>query len=283
MPSRKRIRRALLALAAVLASAAVAAAPRAPLAVATGILPLKFFIERVGGQHVTVTAMVGSGASPETYEPTPLQMAAVARAEIYVAIHVPFERAWLARIGQQNPHLRIVDCRPPETRADTQAGDAHIWTSPRVAAGIARCVADALGAIDPARAGDYRAGADALVRELDLLDTEIRRRLAAAAVRSFLVYHPAWDFYAREYGLVQVAIEADGKAPSARHLAQVIERARRERLRTIFVQPQLAGAAAAAAARELGARIVVLDPLAESYIESLRSVTDAVAGSPSAP
>ncbi len=250
--------------------------------VVTAIAPVKHFIERVGGTRVRALAMIGPGGSPETYEPSPRQMASVAGAALYVAIGVPYERGWLAPLAAQNPALTIVDCRPvPE--ASAAAGhaheDVHVWTSPREAARIATCIREALTAVDPNGAADYAANAAVFAATLAALDGEIRATLAAAAVTQFLVYHPTWEYFARDYGLEQIAIEHEGKAPTARHVVQVIEKARRDGLRTVFVQPQLRPAAAAAVARELGGQVVEIDPLAEDYVAALREVAERLARS----
>ncbi|MCC7412696.1 MAG: zinc ABC transporter substrate-binding protein [Gammaproteobacteria bacterium] len=259
--------------------AGLAGARAQPLEVMVSILPLKFFVERIATGHVHVNVMVGANMSPETFEPTPRLIAAASGADLFFAAGVPFERGWLGKLRANAPGLRIIDCGPEDESA--RAFDAHAWTSPREARRIARRIAAALVSADPVRAEGYQRNLGQLIEDLDRVEADVRDILAARGTRSFLVYHPAWEYFARDFGLEQIAIEHDGKAPRARHLAAVLERARAQGLSTVFVQRQLGSASAQSAARELGGRVVEIDPLAEDYLDNLRRVAAAIAGKPS--
>lgn len=266
-----------LALAAVLAADAGAA--NAPRAVVVSIPPLKYFAERIGGNRISVMVMVPAGRRPETYEPTPRQMTALADAALYFSVAMPFERVWLDRIAAHHPGLRVVDCARLEDRAAAAAAgvDPHVWTSPREARLLAACMKRALQALDPNGTEAMESNFAALCRDLDALDAELRETLAAVAGRSFLILHPALGYFARDYRLRQVAVEREGKEPTARQLADLIDWARRAGVRTLFVQPQFARGTAEALAAEIDARIVEIDPLAEDYFASMRSTAAAIA------
>ncbi|MCA9512166.1 MAG: zinc ABC transporter substrate-binding protein, partial [Myxococcales bacterium] len=138
---------------------------------------------------------------------------------------------------------------------------------------VARALADAL----PAERAAIDARLEGLRRDAEALDAELRARLAPVRGRTFLVFHPAFGYLAREYGLVQVAIEDEGKEPDAHELARLVARARDEGVRVIFVQPQFDRAAAQTIADEVGARLEVLDPLAPDWDDNLRRVARALA------
>jgi zinc transport system substrate-binding protein len=264
------------------------AAPPGPLAAAepalrivVSILPLKQVAARIGGERVAVSVLVGPGQSPETFEPTPRQIAELAGARLFVRAGVPFERIWFDRISAAHPRLRTVDWRDAMGgMAGSQAGqhtDPHLWSDPRLMMELADRIAGQLARLDPAGAEDYGENLARLQADLRALDREIETLITGSGVRRFLIYHPAWGQFARRYGLEQIAIEEDGKEPSARRLAELIDWARRAGVEVIFVQPQASQVPARALAREIGARLVALDPLAEDYLGNMRAAARAIA------
>jgi zinc transport system substrate-binding protein len=238
------------------------------------VLPQKYFAERVGGARATVSVMVGPGRSPATYEPSPKQMALLEDTLLYFRVGVPFEQAWMERIAETNPEMVIVDtgAQISSRPGSGEEADPHIWTSPLLADHIARTMKDAFAAADPDHRLEYEQNYSRLAADLGQLDTDIRLSLASLERRKFLVFHPAWGYFADTYGLEQIAIERGGHEPGAKHLAEVIDTARREKIRVIFVQEQFSRRNARAVAAEAGAELVVVNPLAEDYIANLRAV-----------
>jgi zinc transport system substrate-binding protein len=250
-----------------------------PIPAFVSILPQKHFVERVGKQHVAVSVMVGPGQSPETYEPTPRQMTALARARLYFSIGVAFEDVWIKRILAANPALRVVPMQrgiallPLTGPSGEPAGtDPHAWTSPPRVQVMAATIRDALLETDPSHRGDYESNYRVFIAELDALDRELRAILAPAKGRPFMVFHPAWGYFAETYELRQIPIEAEGKEPGAKSLARVIELGRRKGVKVIFVQSQFSRRTAETVAAAIGARLVAVDPLAENYPQNLLRV-----------
>jgi zinc transport system substrate-binding protein len=289
------LRQALTSAALLLCTALPVTA--APLDVFVSVLPLAAFAERVGGERVSVHTMVQPGHSPATYEPTPRQIAALADADVYFRVGVPFEDGWMKRIGAANPDMPVVDLREglalraqeAHRHDNGKAGaadghgaahergttlDAHVWTSPRLVRQMAATMRAAFARLDPAGAQTYAASQAAFDADLAALDAELTSRLAGLRSRSFLVYHPAWGYFADAYGLTQVAIEQEGKEPGARRLTAVIERARAEDARLILVQPQFDRRAAAQVARAIGGRVETADPLSPDYAATLRRLAE---------
>lgn len=264
------------AAAACLLGAAVllqADAAAATLQVAAAIRPLEYLVARVGGERVRAWSLVPVGVSPEHFEPTPQQLARLADAHMLITFGLAYERRWLAAVRAHRPRIEIVDCRPQAP----DGPDPHPWTDPRAAARTAACVREALAARDPQHAPTYAHNLERLRDDLQALDADIRRTLAGAAGCTFLVYHPAWGHFAQAYGLVQLALEHEGKEPGARHLAAVLERARAREVEVLFVQPQMSERLTRTAARALGGRVVTLDPLAYDYLDNMRRVAAAIA------
>lgn len=281
----------ILCTAALLALAFGASAAE-PLNVYVSLLPMKYFVERVGGADVRVTVMVGPGQSPATYEPSPRQMAGLSTARAYFRIGVPFENVWMGRIAAARPGLKIVDLRDgidlkpidsSRSAGTTQspsgpgALDPHIWTAPPLVKVMAARIRDALTEFAPAHAAAFADGYRRFAADLDALDTEIRKTLAGRRERMFLVFHPSWGYFARAYGLTQIAIEAEGKEPGPRALATVIEEARRRGTRVVFVQKQFSRSDAKAVASAIEGEVVVIDPLAEDFLANTRAVAAAFA------
>jgi zinc transport system substrate-binding protein len=271
---------ALLALPAVVRAAEL---PAAPIEVFVSILPQKYFVERVGGKHVAVSVMVGPGQSPATYEPTPNQLSRLSKAHVYFGIGVEFEKVWMKRIAAANPGMRIIDMRngiplrelersesAATPAAPQRLADPHVWTSPLLVKMMAANIRDTLSQLDPAQQTAYGINCKAFAEDLDRLDQDIRVLLENVSTRNFMVFHPAWGYFADTYGLRQIPIEVGGKEPGARTLAHVIEVGKRERIKVIFVQTQFSRRTAKTIAQAIGARVVAVDPLAEDYMNNLR-------------
>jgi zinc transport system substrate-binding protein len=153
-----------------------------------------------------------------------------------------------------------------------------VWLDPNNVMTMARSIADALVELDPEHEAEYRRNLEQFIRELEELDEQIQRRCRNLEKRQFMVYHPAFGYFADAYGLEQIPIEIEGKSPSASDLAELIETARRLDIRAIFVQKQFSSEAAEAVAEEIGGQVVRVDPLARDYMANMRTMADAFAG-----
>ncbi len=240
------------------------------LRVVVSILPQAYFVERIGGDRVAVSVMVPPGASPHTYEPAASQMRDLARAQMYVRIRVHFEEAWMPRIAAANRGMLVVD----STSGIELSGDEdpHVWLSPRLVRIQAEQIYRGLAKVDPAHRDVYERNKEAFLRDLDALDAELAQTLAPVRGGRFMVLHPAWGYFARDYGLEELPIEVEGKEPSAKELAALVEAARANHVKVIFVQPQISPRAAEVLARQIGARVATVDPLARDWAANLRAV-----------
>jgi zinc transport system substrate-binding protein len=109
------------------------------------------------------------------------------------------------------------------------------------------------------------------------LDIELQSELSSLQNQNFMVYHPAWTYFSRDYQLNQIAVEADGKEPSPRALVRYVNLAKENNITVIFVQEQVSVAGASAIAESVGGTVYVVDPLAKNYVENMRSVGQALA------
>ncbi len=257
------------------------AEPEGKIGVLVSILPQVYFVERVGGERVNVTVLVGPGQSPHTYEPTPRQMAEISGAQVFFRIGSEFEEGIVPKIRGLYPDLEIVDTREniemislldhdhQSSHAHDTSIDPHIWLDPKRAMVQAETVARTLVRLDPEHAGVYEQNLTELLRDFEQLDREIAAALESYRGMSFYVFHPAFGYFADSYGLKQVAVEVDGKEPTARQLASLVTRARSEGVKVIFVQPQFSPSNAETVAREIGGAVVPIDPLPQEYLLEL--------------
>jgi zinc transport system substrate-binding protein len=282
-------------LAALLLPTASMAGDRVPVCVS--ILPQKYFLEQIGGDHVEVSVMVQPGSNPETYTPKPDQMAALSKTSIYFTIGVPFETVWLKKITAINPAMLVVHTgkgiekkamerhthnegeKDPVKSGQAQEPlkgshlikDPHIWLSPPLVMIQARNILQALVDVDPGRAPFYQSNYMNFIIDIVKLDTEIQKTLIAKDHGfSFMVFHPAWGYFAEAYGLKQIPIELEGKEPKPAHLQYLISHAREQKVKVIFVQPQFSSKSAEVIARAIGARVAHADPLHPDWAGNLR-------------
>ncbi len=259
------------------------------------ILPQKYFVQQISGDAVRVEVMVQPGASPATYEPKPSQMKKLDGTLVYFAIGVAFERSWLDRIQGVNPSMEVVHTdrgieklrmkehihgeghvnEPEHAEHGPEAGfDPHIWLSPSLVKQQVAVIAETLSRLLPDKAQMFEHNLSSFLHEIDSLDGQLRAALKEKTGRSFMVFHPSWGYFAREYGLDQIAVEIEGKNPKPAQLKELIEIARAGNIKVIFVQPQFSRKSAQLIAGEIGGNVFNLDPLAENWSENMKVVSE---------
>ncbi len=270
----------------------------APLTVAVTILPQKQFVERIAGEHASIIVLVPPGADPHTHEPTPGQLDEISHASVYVKVGsgIEFERAWMEKLSGVNPHMTVVDSSTgilfitggdqdhdddiaagnhSATSNEDEGTDPHIWLSPKNAKIMVGNTYQGLVRADPDHAAEYRVNADAYIKELDTLDAEISQEITTKKIRTFMVYHPAWSYFARDYGLVQIPIETDGKDPSPAGIERLIRQAQEGNITVIFASPEYSTKSADVIAQEIGGSVALVSPLKEDYLGNIRNVSKA--------
>ncbi|GAK54375.1 periplasmic solute-binding protein [Candidatus Moduliflexus flocculans] len=267
-----------------------------PLRVMVSIQPQVYFVKQLGGDLVNVTCLLPAGAFHGMYEPTAAQMKDLSQAALYIRSMLEHELAWWDKIQALNLRMIVVDATQGvelieghehhhgEADADAHhdgkeehGKDLHIWLSPRNAKIQTENIYQGLIAADPANRDAYTANRDAFLQKIDALDQEIQSKLATLKTRTFMVFHPAWGYFARDYELEQIPIEVEGKEPSAAEMAQFIKLAQDEQVKVIFVQPQTSSRTAEIIAKQVRAKVELLDPMAEDWLENLRKTADALA------
>jgi zinc transport system substrate-binding protein len=247
------------------------------------ILPQAYFVERVGGSHVEVEVLVGPGQSPATFELTPKQMAELAQADAYFRIGLPFEKQLVGKIRTALSDLRVVDTRrgiqlrSMEYEHHNDGSDPHIWLDPKLVKIQATTVCEELCRLDSVNATEYKENLKAFKADLDEVDAKITQALEPLKGRKFYVFHPSYGYFGDAYGLTQVAVEVEGKEPGARWLAALIDQAKKDSVKVIFVQPQFSDKSAETVAEAIGGVVVPIDPLARDYLKNLKDIAEKIA------
>ncbi len=257
----------------------------APLKVFVSIEPVRFLLDRIATERVRTQSIVAAGQSPETYEPTDGQLNEVQYADVYLTIGVPFEKTWLPHVLELNPIMHVVDLRKglelrsPESTEGGKTGtsDPHVWLDPTLLAAQIQPILDLVSELDPGHKELFQTQADSLREELTTVDREIRATLATVGPRKFLVFHPAWGYFADRYGLQQVIAQTDGKEPDAEGLRALVDMAKREGVTSVLVQPNFSPVAATAVAEATGGTVTQLDPLSFHVPQTLREAAKALA------
>lgn len=258
------------------------------------IMPEQTFLKAIGGDKVKISLMVQPGNSPHTYEPKPSQMVAVAKADLYLAIGVEFEQVWLPKFESLNSKMQIVDVtkgiekmpmasahqHEHEHEKEAHTGlDPHVWTSPSNVKIIAHNIYRALAKADTPNAPYYKENMDKFLASIERTDTKIKEILSTLKEnRNFMVFHPSWGYFAKDYNLTQITVEVEGKSPKPRELVNLIKEAREEKVKAIFTQPEFSDASAKIIAKELHIPVVKVSPMAAKWSDNLISIAKSIAG-----
>lgn len=270
------------------------AAPATKVRIFVTVPPQAYLAERIGGEAVEVHTLVGKGQDPHTFEPTPRQAAALAGASLFFTVDIPFEKQLAAKVAAGNRNLRIVDStkgivRLPLTEAHHEAhvkdnhaeneADPHLWLAPDNLRIMADNMAAALSSAMPEHKEALHKNLASLKQEISNLDKQLAATLAPHRGKTFYVFHPAFGYFAQAYGLKQKAVEISGKSPTPRQLTALIRQARKDRVRTIFVQPQFDSKSADTVAQAINGTVAPIDPLDKEVLRNLAAIAAAIAQS----
>ena len=259
--------------------------------ISVSILPQKYLIDRLTNSSFEVNVMVPPGTSPEMYEPSPVQMKGVASSAFYFAVGpLEFEKTILSRIKELNPNIKFVDLSSGINLMEGHKHreimgvdehhtnyDPHIWTSTAEFKLMASKTCNELCEMFPNSKQTYLDNLTAINADINKLDSLVREMVSSAATKDFLIYHPALSYFARDFGLNQIAIEEDGKNPSAQTLVNLVKLAKSQNLKSIFIQAQFDSHNAEMLAWELGGDVVKIDPLGYDWLKNMYDLKDKLA------
>jgi zinc transport system substrate-binding protein len=243
--------------------------------ITVSIAPFRYFIDEIGGTDFKVNVMVPAGADPHTYEPFPEQIIQLRKSIAYISNgYLGFEMNWLDRFYEINPtmeKLSLGDKIDPLGSAHIHKGghievaDPHYWVSPQSAVIMAASVRNLLCTLNPSGKAKYETNYDALVIKIKDIDTKALNLFSGITNRSFMIYHPNLAYLARDYNLEEIPVEYEGKEPPPSRIRELIDLARKDKIKVIFVQREYDTKNARAIAGEIGARIEIIDPLSADW------------------
>jgi len=260
--------------------------------ITVSIEPQRYFAEYLVDSLFEISTMVPPGISPETYDPSPVQMAKLADSEAYFRIgQIGFEIVWMDKIKSSNPDLRMFDnsegilfISSSEDKNDgclhenhSHSGkDPHIWSSPKGAFIVAQNMCNALIQLDNANEGIYRKNLIRLNSKIAETDSIISELLNKSKYKSFIIYHPALTYFAHDYGLTQYCIEIEGKEPTPEQLKQLIDLSKEKEIKTIFIQQEFDKKNAEIIAKETNSHLIVINPLAYEWDKEMIRIAEAL-------
>lgn len=254
--------------------------------ITVSIPPFKYFIKAIGGNDFTVNIMVPAGSNPHIYEPVPEQIANLRKSVAYISDgYLGFEMTWLDRFYEINSHMKKLSLaqkidliRPTENTHSEhiEGADPHYWVSPKCALIIAAEVKSLLIELNPEKSEQYDVNYNNLVKSINDIDRKAIRLFEAYKDRKFMIFHPTLGYFARDYGLTEIAVENEGKEPTPSSLRELIDIGKANKIRVIFVQKEYDTKNASAIAAETGAILETIDPLSENWAESVEQIIDEI-------
>lgn len=261
------------------------------------IAPYRYFVQEIGGDLFDVEVMVPQGASAHSFEPNPRQMVEAAQAKMWFVMGESFEPRVVKTIKGMNQAIEIVDLRKGVNliRGDashshgehchkgglclSQGFDPHVWLSPKEMKVQVATIKEGLAKLHPERTEEFEANAKKLEQKLDLIEQEISSLLPKNSPLTILVSHPSFGYLARDFGLVQVTIEFEGREPTQKQILAVVEKAKSSGVKTVFTQPQHPSKGAKVIAEYIGANLVDVDPYSADYFTNLKAMAELFAKS----
>jgi zinc transport system substrate-binding protein len=257
--------------------------------ITVSIAPFKYFVEGIAGKNFTVNIMVPAGSNPHVYEPFPEQLNKLRKSAAYISNgYLGFELTWLDRFYEMNRKMKklslgdgidLIMSERHHERENAEGADPHYWESPLCAYKMASSVRDLLIELDPENREQYDFNYNILTEKIKDIDVRARELSTTSNKKAFMIYHPNLGYLARDYGLEEIAVEFEGKEPTPSRLTELIDRAKREKLNVILVQKEYDTKNARAIADEVGARVVIIDPLSEDWYSSTINIINTLKSS----
>jgi len=259
--------------------------------VSVSILPQKYIVDQIAGDLLQVNVLVPPGTSYHNYEVLPSQMKDLANSKVWLQIGLlTFEDAWKEKLAQINPDLVFVNCSEginlltgsecEEEGHDHEhdgAFDPHIWMGPAEVKLIAQNTLQALAKSFPEHASEFEKNYAGFILKIDSLSVQIDQQLASLTNRNILIFHPALGYYARQFKLVQTPLELDGKEPSPKHMKDIVDLARAQSIKVIFIQKEFDSENALQLSREIGGEVIIIDPLDYNWDKQMLDITGKIA------
>ena len=247
------------------------------------ISPYKYFVDQIAKGKVDVNVMVSNGNNPETYEPYAQQMMELSKSALYLKVgSIGFEQTWMKKLQDNAPDMKVIDTSVGIKPAKTPGGniDPHVWMSCSNARIIASNILKALCELEPKNKAFFEKNYQSLLSIIDKRDSTIKESFKKDPdmVRKFVIYHPILTYFARDYQLEQLAIEEEGREPSASQLKSLIEKARKEKIKFCLIQAEFANRNTTTFINESHTKPMNINPLQGDWNWAMQEAAAAVQG-----
>lgn len=259
--------------------------------ITVSVLPQKYFVEQIADTVFDVQTLIPIGAAPATYEPTPKQMINLSKSILYFRIgYIGFEQAWISKIKANNPELNIIDCSEGTDliygkshrhgdHVHMEGVDPHIWMSPKSVKIQASIILQKLIEIAPEQTDFFTSNYTKFITKIDSADNYITSATANIKNTKFIIFHPALTYFAKDYNLIQIPMEMNGKTPSPVYIKEIIDLAKQNDIHTVFIQNEFDTNNAKLIAKEINGKVIQIEPLKENWIANITEITKQIVAS----
>lgn len=262
--------------------------------VLVSVPPYTDFVNRIAKGAVEVISFIPTGANPHIYEATPKEVQRHVDADLWIYLGNNFDQRARQFFKEVHAHVQIVDitqgirlltlCEEEEqssghhchSHSRDEGRDLHIWLSPLLAKQQATTIADGLIALIPEKKEIFVANLQAFLIELDQLNDQITTLLAPLNGTAILVSHPAFAYFCRDYHLIQLSIEIEGKDPLPQQVTEILALAKKHKVQSVLTEPQYSNKGAELVAQSLGLPTHMVDPYAENYMENMLRIAEVI-------
>ena len=243
--------------------------------IGTTILPYAGIIENIGKDKVNVTVLVPPGAEPHTYEPKPSQLKEISKSIAYfkVGTAIEFENLYLGKIAKLNRNMKIYDT---SKGIDLIENDPHIWNSLKNIKIISLNILNGLCEVDKKNAKSYQENYEMYIKKIEEVHNEILQELKYKAGKQFIVFHPAFGYFARDYGLIQIPIQLGESEPGPKDITNLIKIAKEKKIKIVITEPEFSPKTAEIIAKEINGKVISIDPLSKDVIETAKKLKEAL-------
>ncbi len=285
--------------------------------VSVSIPPQKYFVEKIAANTLDINVIIPASTDEHNFDFKPTTMKKLEKSDIYFTIGLEFERVFADKFQSNFANLQVIDTgkdlrnlatshthsKDEHDEHHNHAGhdehahgkdeyhahkhsnshethsenDPHIWLDPILVKIQASTIAKALIAKYPQNKALYEANLTQFQAELDALNAEISALFEKSKNKKFIIYHPSLAYFAARYHLVQIPVEIEGKEPKTKDLQRLVSVAKKENIKTIFVQKGFSQNAAKSLAKELKASVVELNHLSDDYSKNLLEIAKKIA------
>lgn len=261
--------------------------------IVTSIPPLKWLVQKIAGNEFEVISIVQPNMNHELFEPKPSDLKVLENSKVFFTYNMlGFEETISDSISNKNKIVNVLENvdknlfikgdhdhehehghnSQEEHEPHEHVGiDPHVWFSLDMMPKVAENIKNELSKLYPDKKETFEKNYNAFITELNQVKAELSQKMASKTKKSFMIYHPALNYFLKNYAIEEISIEQEGKEPSAQQIKEIIDEAKKHNVTTILVQPQFPRQSAEAISREIpNSKVAEFNVDKENVFENLR-------------